>query len=652
MGFLYGAFFVSDLREKTFSFPNIDCSPHSITLPLVFPEEPHKGNTRKRLRWVAEHLVTMYGVFRQPFELWQSEFRALDANHLRSRIQQRLTKHDDRGHVLRPVFADPSRFAGLLAGTVSPDEGVDVLDDLFSGFLVAEEDELVRLTALVVVLGHLLTYVIHAFFSQKPSEPSELPWSVDCFLNGMVGTTTLEKRLSCIYVEPGEVAWGILSRIRSSKEDGAEGSRAFDDRMRAYELSPVGGGLGRTAEDVVSWLRKVLIVMPEDYADVLTRYITCPSGAASGWEERIGELEAALVGGDAKAVCSALDRFQPAHESGYRFNVPLQLVLKHRDWGDWAFGYRRGYLFVPCSTVQLEAGDCDEFSVASLNIDAQFLEERFRKQADPNGNGLLSTRDEYATLLRSTVGDLSLFCAVLHGAADYERRRAIVIQAGRTAERFLMSNLLLVRSNHDLGTLQTQVGGGVTSLLDEWDRRSDAEKREDLEEVLANTQLAFLGAELDLPWVESGRPLDMESISHLKSLLEPAVRFRGVRVAFHGDWDKTTEVPKALRVVFSNLIRNAIDMVGNEEVVLEARVCETAAEFICRSQRPMVAFFRHQAFIGPLSPKPPLEHRGLWICRRFVVDLCQGEWSLAEETDKFQTNIRVCVPLGLGSRQK
>jgi hypothetical protein len=215
-----------------------------------------------------------------------------------------------------------------------------------------------------------------------------------------------------------------------------------------------------------------------------------------------------------------------------------------------------------------------------------------------------------------------------------------------------MASVLHAVSHHDLKNLDARVGGAIANLLESWDGITDAAKIGRLREIRANARLAFMGAGLDCLWAGPDSRLDRETVSDLKRVLEPAVDFRRKRVVFHGHWDSEALVPSALRVVFANLIRNAINTKGNTEVVADARVGSDSAEFICRSAMPMVSRWRQEAFVDPPSTEPPSKHRGLWICRRIIVDLCHGEWSLAEETDQFKTNIRVGIPLGSRSEKK
>ncbi len=416
--FLYGAFFVSDLREKTFTFPNLDYSPHSITLPLILGQGDKESD---RLRWVANELISMYRAFWQPAELWQEEFPNLGQDHLESVILRRLRPDDEDKRVLRrDVFSDPERFAGLLAGSKELKTHGGVFRELLSLFMRDEKDDRLRLTAMVIVLGHLLTAAIRGFFPAREA----IPWAVDCFVNAMAGTSRMEQELSCVYVDPGEAAWGILSKICADWEESARAEDNFRKRMDAYGLLPDQGKHGQSAEDILFWLGKILVILPTDYENVARCYFHEALSTPKIWKGRIADLWDALLSGERREIRKAHLQFPQPDSVAFRYNLPLQLVLKHRHWGDYKAGHHRGYLFVPCSTMLLEPGVCDEFSVASVNVSAGRPEKALWSLED-SPDVLAAKCEAYEERLRRDLGDLSLLCGVLHGAADYERRSEI-----------------------------------------------------------------------------------------------------------------------------------------------------------------------------------------------------------------------------------
>jgi hypothetical protein len=230
----------------------------------------------------------------------------------------------------------------------------------------------------------------------------------------------------------------------------------------------------------------------------------------------------------------------------------------------------------------------------------------------------------------------------VHDFSILERERGM--REGANAERVRMASVLHAVSHHDLENLDARVGGAIGALIDDWNNLPETARLGRLREIRANARLALMGAGLDCLWEGPDSQLDRDYLFKLKQFLEPAIVFRRKRVILRGDWDENVLVPLSLMVVFANLIRNAINTAGNSEIELEAAVGDDAVEFVCRSEKPMPAQWREKAFAEAQRPEVPDRHRGLWICRQIVTGLCRGEWSLAEETDTFKTNIRFSVP--------
>lgn len=230
-----------------------------------------------------------------------------------------------------------------------------------------------------------------------------------------------------------------------------------------------------------------------------------------------------------------------------------------------------------------------------------------------------------------------------------------IVGRGKTVHDYSMlerergREMVTMLSFHEVGNLETRVGGPIARLLDKWNTYDDSKKIAWLNEVRANARLAFLGMGVGIAGLWKGEDfLDKKiPVSELKHMLEPAVRFQDRRVTFPGDWASEETVPLTLQIVFANLIRNAVNNNTSKmgDIVIEAKISRDAAEFIVRSHEAMDPHWRQKAFVESHSAEPPGEHFGLWMCREIVEKQCQGEWSLAKETDSFKTNISVRVHL-------
>lgn len=174
-----------------------------------------------------------------------------------------------------------------------------------------------------------------------------------------------------------------------------------------------------------------------------------------------------------------------------------------------------------------------------------------------------------------------------------------------------------------------------------WDL-SEEDKISEIRRLRSYTTLAFIGKGLDALW---NFEADYESVSDLRDLLEKAQYFGEQHVSFEGKWQPSEQIPKLVRVVFANLIVNAIDQ-DSRVVVVEANPtpARDGYTFVVRSEPKMTPKWREKAFDKVLDEEMPNERRGLWICR-WIVKKCDGKWFWGQETEVFNTNICFTIPV-------
>lgn len=137
--------------------------------------------------------------------------------------------------------------------------------------------------------------------------------------------------------------------------------------------------------------------------------------------------------------------------------------------------------------------------------------------------------------------------------------------------------------HHDMKNLDTSIGVTCETLIKTWDNMSDAARRGAIQHIRSLAKLAFLSAGIEYLWAE-GETLatDTETVASLGAELRKATEFDEFYVRMLGDWTVETRVPKALRIVFSNLIGNAMTPSDNKGAVLQADRLSGGMRFLAR----------------------------------------------------------------------
>lgn len=220
--------------------------------------------------------------------------------------------------------------------------------------------------------------------------------------------------------------------------------------------------------------------------------------------------------------------------------------------------------------------------------------------------------------------------------------KLIGYKEGALQQRRAMGEFLSLSQHHDMNSLESHVGGGLDRLEKNWWDLSEEDKISEIRRLRSYTTLAFIGKGLDALW---NFEADYESVSDLRDLLEKAQYFGEQHVSFEGKWQPSEQIPKLVRVVFANLIVNAIDQ-DSRVVVVEANPtpARDGYTFVVRSEPKMTPKWREKAFDKVLDEEMPNERRGLWICR-WIVKKCDGKWFWGQETEVFNTNICFTIPV-------
>jgi signal transduction histidine kinase len=195
--------------------------------------------------------------------------------------------------------------------------------------------------------------------------------------------------------------------------------------------------------------------------------------------------------------------------------------------------------------------------------------------------------------------------------------------------------------HHDMTTAYTS----LTTLLNDVAEKplSDEDRRKKLKHIQSLFNLAFTTINFNHLWAggeEKSSLREKESLADLKNKFLNNLQFESFSIVCEGDWPTTTRVPKALRMVFANLIQNARTF--NSEVYIQTNSDQYRIQFLVKSKEGMDREWREKAFTGEYSPDIPREHRGLWICRTILRNL-GGTWDIEPENNSYKTLISFSV---------
>ena len=203
---------------------------------------------------------------------------------------------------------------------------------------------------------------------------------------------------------------------------------------------------------------------------------------------------------------------------------------------------------------------------------------------------------------------------------------------------------------HDMNSLYNNLTSHISKLIKDIDKPklSDDRKRKKLKNIQSLVNLSFYSTGLKYLW--SGRDRDMllkeiEPLSDLHKIFLKDMEFEHFSVKCSGDWNSTVYVPKALRIVLANLIRNARVPATNKEACVEVWHDEYQVVFRVKSEKPMSREWQEKAFKSPYTRTIPSKHRGLWICRTIIRHL-DGKWDIEPREKKYNTRIFITIPRG------
>lgn len=246
-----------------------------------------------------------------------------------------------------------------------------------------------------------------------------------------------------------------------------------------------------------------------------------------------------------------------------------------------------------------------------------------------------------------------LFRAIMEPLEELANAQA-AREAGEREGRQEMAVVLHSVLRHDIRGLETSIGSIVNNVLDFWQTLDQDAMKKAFTEVRSLARLAAMSTGLDFLW-QSGKSVrdEMDSLSELRDCLREATQFAKHPVVFDGQWNDSqvmhVRVPRALRIVISNLIRNARAPSQNrgKPIQLTFAMRHDRAEFSCRSHVAMSRVWVHRRFEVPFdrTEQVPKEHRGLWICRYIIEGLCGGRWYLGECDAECGTNICFDIPI-------
>jgi len=201
--------------------------------------------------------------------------------------------------------------------------------------------------------------------------------------------------------------------------------------------------------------------------------------------------------------------------------------------------------------------------------------------------------------------------------------------------------------HHDMKTMYNNLSAQIKTLLNDVAEKSlsDEARCKKLKNIQSLFNLAFTTINFNHLWEDDeGKSFlsEKESLADLKNHFLNNLEFERFSVVCEGDWPKKPLVPKALRMVFANLIQNARKPAANREVCIHVSTGKYRIQFLVKSERGMEKEWRDKAFIGQYSPDIPRKHRGLWLCRTILNNL-GGTWDIEPESKPYKTVISFSV---------
>lgn len=212
-----------------------------------------------------------------------------------------------------------------------------------------------------------------------------------------------------------------------------------------------------------------------------------------------------------------------------------------------------------------------------------------------------------------------------------------------------MGRLLHQVIRHDMKNLGEAIKANTNVCLDNWEyvlEHNPDTIKTSLLEIRANTSLSLMTSQVDLLWQqEKSLRADKISIRDLHEDLEITNRFSQIeKVVFDGDWEVDAEIPKAMGIIMSNLIRNAMGPTKNKFIKLGFRSNNNKLQFTCASEAPIGIELIERYFTSTLTTEPPVDHRGIWFCRHIAQRLLNGRLIVVGADGIYHTVVLVEIP--------
>ena len=374
-GLLYGAFFVSNLEERKIYFPNITYGKESVSIPSIFPDLL-KGEAPNRSKILGYYLkifnsFSNYCSRQQNPDKFRNIAKALIVRSIRDHLSTAISEKN--------IEAFARSLVNKFDNDIKFDDHIKRLIN-FTDKLKVDDDA--KMDYLIMICAILSNSLINRFFE---GGESNIPWATERFLIDMQGTSSFEKELLIIFIEPGEVATVLLADILEAGPEKDLESYGF--------LS--GNTWGPNTWEMAEWLKKISNTFSSEYREVSEFYFR---DSENLWK-RVGNAVSVILSEktskkekDEKFKKQLLNQLvdslgliknsEIAIASGQsfkaRFHIQLQKIFKHRKMGDYLppsewkrknRGVVRGYIFVPVSPVQQEGLYENWFVTASFNID-------------------------------------------------------------------------------------------------------------------------------------------------------------------------------------------------------------------------------------------------------------------------------------------
>jgi hypothetical protein len=338
--------------------------------------------------------------------------------------------------------------------------------------------------------------------------------------------------------------------------------------------------------------------------------------------------------------------------------VPFEGMLENvknycSSWGEWAVDFRKQLLKIMSNQLRARKTGKDAFSETENIAIACAHFALIMLYAENNRyhhvSYLLAPTlhgDSHSSMVvfwpfiasRGSVGPHMRF--LLH--------MALGLNAIQESTRYETTKLVHKVLRHDMQSLLNDLSYPITKLMQDIDTPtlSSDEKLTKLKSIKSFVNLSFQSIGLEHLW--SGREKDLltketESLSnfHKEFLLD--LELDGFPVFCTGEWNPAINVPKAIRIVLANLIRNATAPVKNQEVHIVVNHDENQVGFQVMSEEPVTEKWRKQAFKKAYDRNVPKKHLGLWICRTIIRRL-NGRWGLEQANGKYKTVVSFTIP--------